>query len=59
MKKNQPYQQTTIGPAQDLTSGYVLSPAEIDRLSEYLLLLINIDQKLKAKKSREANSHAA
>lgn len=59
MKKNQPCQQTTIGSAQDLTPGYVLSSAEKDRLTEYLLLLVSINQKLKAKKSKEMDSYAA
>jgi hypothetical protein len=59
MKKNQPCQQTSITPTQNITPGYVLSSAEKDRLTEYLLLLISIDQKLKTKKSEGANSHVA
>jgi len=58
MKKNQPCQQTTIGQAQDLTPGYVLSSAEKDRLIEYFLLLISIDQKNKTKKNKEDNNVA-
>jgi hypothetical protein len=53
--------EPTLINEQESSSQYLLSPAEKDRLTEYLLLLIELDQKRKSKsqqKNKETN-HAA